>query len=181
MGVTVLCGRNRQLLFRATRGTLQLLAQTRRHKFIFKNGICCLLTSCHQLTMADESFTSASSAEASVFRRRRPFDVGESISGFKRRRSPSLEFDEEADRKRQRMLRTVPSRLFALPGGRTASTSMLPLPARPSASNPSPDLSLTPSRSRLASPSASAPPLRHSASFTTFQDLVSPAVSQSLL
>ncbi|KAK0237229.1 hypothetical protein EDD85DRAFT_953236 [Armillaria nabsnona] len=105
--------------------------------------------------MGDESFTSTSSAEASVFRRRRPFDVGESISGFKRRRSPSPEFDEEADRKRQRMLRTVPSRLFALPGGRTASTSMLPPPAR----------------TRLASPSASAPPLRHSASFTTFQDL----------
>ncbi|SJL10929.1 uncharacterized protein ARMOST_14325 [Armillaria ostoyae] len=121
--------------------------------------------------MADESFASTSSAEASIFPRRRPFDVGESISGFKRRRSPSPEFDEEADRKRQRMLRTVPSSLFALPGSRTASTSMLPPPARAPASNPSHD-SLTPSRSRLTGfPSASAPPLRHSASFTTFEDL----------
>ncbi|KAK0477025.1 hypothetical protein IW261DRAFT_1566489 [Armillaria novae-zelandiae] len=118
--------------------------------------------------MADESFASTSSAEASLFPRRRPLDVGESISSFKRRRSPSPEFDEEADRKRQRMFRTVPSRLFALPGGRTASTTMLPPPTRASASWS--DLPLTPSRSRFTSPSASAPPLRHSASFTTFED-----------
>ncbi|KAK0494345.1 WD40-repeat-containing domain protein [Armillaria luteobubalina] len=85
--------------------------------------------------------------------------------------TPSPEFDEEADRKRPRMLRSVPSRLFALPGGPTASTSMLPPPARASASNTWSDLSLTPSRGRLTSPSASAPPLRHGASFTTFEDL----------
>ncbi|KAK0189429.1 hypothetical protein F5146DRAFT_1138821 [Armillaria mellea] len=121
--------------------------------------------------MADESFASTSSAEASLFPRHRPFGVGESISGLKRRRSPSPEFDEKADRKRQRMLRTVSSRLFALPGGRTASTLMLPSPSRASASSTWSDLSPVPSRSRLTSPSASAPPLRHSASFTTFEDL----------
>ncbi|KAK0216301.1 hypothetical protein IW262DRAFT_208811 [Armillaria fumosa] len=179
MGATVLCGQNRQLLFRATRGMLQLLAQTRRHKFIFENGTCCLPTSCHQLTMVDESLASTSSAGASLFPRRHPFDVGESISGFKRRRSPSPEFDEEADRKRQRMLRTVPTRLFALPGGRTASTSMLPPPTRASASNTWSDLSLAPSRGRLTSPSASAPPLRHSASFTTFEDIYSTASTRT--
>ncbi|KAG7443241.1 uncharacterized protein BT62DRAFT_337353 [Guyanagaster necrorhizus] len=151
---------------------LQLVAQTRRHKTMLKNGQICsasFFASCHQLTMADESFASTSSANQSVLPTpRRPFDGSESISGFKRRRSPSPEFEEEADKKRQRMLRPLTSSLSA--HSRAASLSMLPPPAP--ASNPSHDLPPTSSRSQLTSfPSISSHSLRHSASFTTFQDL----------